>query len=72
MTRPGMPLEAKLPRNLGSCIGARIGDKFGVINSKNTTKIVPGMVFAVCMGLGDIPLTDVADNAKKRCVRCCW
>ena len=65
MARPGMPPEAKLSRTFGSAIGARVGDKYCVLNSKNTAVIAPGMVFGVSMALTDIPLSDVPPTAAK-------
>ena len=63
--RPGMSSEAVISKTFGSGIGVRVGDKYTALTAKNATVIEPGMVFGVCMGLYDIPLTDVEPAGRK-------
>ena len=58
LLQSGIPMTAKIGRNFGSGIGARLTDKFLTLNIKNEAVITEGMVFNVSVCLSDIPLED--------------
>lgn len=50
-------LLAYLPKSLGFAIGLEFRDNLLVLNEKNETKFVDGMIFTLAVGFHNIPLT---------------
>jgi nucleosome binding factor SPN SPT16 subunit len=59
-----LPEAAKLAKTFGSGFGLRASEKHLVISSKNAAVVEAGMVFNVCVGLSELPLTDAPRGGK--------
>jgi len=59
-----LPEAAKLPKTFGSGFGLRASEKHLVISGKNGAVVEAGMVFNVCVGLSELPLSDPPRGAK--------
>lgn len=56
MSVPSLPEQATLLRTLGCGCGQRLSDKALMLTTKNTTVVTPGMMFAVWVGLNNLPV----------------